>query len=120
VRNPFTPSFGSTPPLLVGRNDLIEQFAEGLDNGPGAPGRASLYTGGRGVGKTVMLNAAEDEARRRGWLVISEAATPGLLDRLVRDHLPRLLAEHAGMGGKKRMTGFVAPAGLGGGQLGDR
>ncbi len=92
-RNPFTPSFGVSPPLLVGRAGLIEEFGEGLDDGPGAPGRATLFTGPRGMGKTVMLNATEHEARRRGWLVISESATKGLLDRMVTEHLPGLLRQ---------------------------
>jgi hypothetical protein len=112
-RNPFTPSFGSPPPLLVGREDLIDAFGDALDDGAGAPGRATLYTGARGHGKTVMLNEAEDQARRRGWLTISETATPGLLDRLARDHLPRLLREHANAGARRRIIGLTV-AGVGG------
>ena len=73
--NPFRPSFGNSPPVLAGRDELIEQFAEALDNGPGAPGRATLYTGARGTGKTVMLNEAADVARQRGWLVVEETAS---------------------------------------------
>ena len=63
--NPFTPTFGSSPPLLVGRQDLIDDFGDGLDNGPGSPERAVLFAGVRGIGKTVMLNAVEDAARER-------------------------------------------------------
>ena len=94
MTNPFTPTFGSSPPLLVGRDDLIEQFGEALDGGPGSPGRATLYTGARGVGKTVLLNAVEEQARQRGWLVIAETATPRLIGRLVGEHLPALLNQH--------------------------
>ncbi len=64
--NPFKPSFGASPPLLVGRDSLIEEFAEALEDGPGSAGRATLYTGARGCGKTVMLNAVEDRAKERG------------------------------------------------------
>ncbi|MCE5289821.1 MAG: ATP-binding protein [Nocardiaceae bacterium] len=110
--NPFKPSFGSTPPLLVGRGDLIADFGDALDDGPGAPGRATIYTGMRGVGKTVMLNEAEEQARSRGWLVISETATPGLVERLTRNHLPRLLHEFGEPKGKRRVTGVSIP-GLG-------
>ena len=45
--------------------------------------RASLFVGGRGTGKTVMLNEVEHLAREYGWHVVAETATPGLLDRLV-------------------------------------
>jgi hypothetical protein len=91
-KNPFKPTFGVSPPLLVGRDELIGDFSDALDDGPGGPARATLYTGARGTGKTVMLNAVQDEARSRGWLVIAEAATPGLLKRLTGEHLPQLLA----------------------------
>ena len=87
--------------MLAGRDELIEQFAEALDNGPGAPGRATLYTGARGTGKTVMLNEVADIARQRGWLVIEETASPGVVTRLVTQHLPataRRSSTHAAAG----------------------
>jgi AAA ATPase domain len=113
TNNPFTPTFGSPPPLLAGRDELIEVFAEALDDGPGAAGRATLYTGARGAGKTVLLNEAEDSARQRGWLVVAETATPGFLGRLTDDHLPRLLVEHDPEALKRRLSGFGLPANLG-------
>ena len=64
--NPFTPSFGVSPPLLVGREEPLERFSEALEDGPGSPGRATVYTGARGTGKTVLLNAVEDLAREEG------------------------------------------------------
>lgn len=89
--NPFTPTFGAPPPLLVGRSDMLDAFQDALDEGPGSPGYATLFTGGRGVGKTAMLNAAEDLAREAGFAVISETATHGFVDRLRTEHLPKLL-----------------------------
>lgn len=91
MANPFKPTFGATPPLLAGRDEQIADFADALDDGPGASGRATLYTGARGSGKTVMLNAVEDEARSRGWLVVSETATEGLIETLTKSRLPALL-----------------------------
>jgi hypothetical protein len=40
--NPFTPTFGVSPPLLAGRSELLEEFAAALEDGPGAPGRMTL------------------------------------------------------------------------------
>lgn len=114
ARNPFTPTFGVSPPLLAGRADLLDEFGAAIDDGPGAPGRMTLYTGARGTGKTVMLNEVEDLARQRGWRVISETATAGLVNRLVGEHLPVLLAEIDVAGATKRLTGVSAPMGLGG------
>ncbi len=91
--NPFHASFGVSPPLLVGRDGALEDFVEALEDGPGASGRATLYTGARGAGKTVMLNAVEDRAKKRGWLTISETATPGFVARITQQHLPRLLRD---------------------------
>ncbi len=94
MHDPFKPSFGVDPPLLVGRQDLIDTFADGIDSGPGAISRATLFTGPRGSGKTVLLNAIEDEAKQRGWLVIQETAIPGLVSRLTGEHLPSVLAQY--------------------------
>jgi hypothetical protein len=89
--NPFTPAFGVTPPLLVGRQDEIDDFRFALQEGIGAPERMTLLTGMRGTGKTVLLNAYEDVARIEGWLVVSETAEPGMIERLTNTGIPRLL-----------------------------
>lgn len=113
TQNPFHASFGVSPPLLVGRDGVLEDFVEALEDGPGASGRATLYTGARGAGKTVMLNAVEDCAKERGWLVISETATPGFVGRIVRQHLPRLLRDFDPAAVQRRMSGVTAPLSVG-------
>lgn len=113
-RNPFTPTFGANPPELVGRESSLHDFREGLEQGPGAPERATLVTGVRGSGKTVMLNAYEHIARELGWLVISETARPGLIRRLTDEHLPALLREHDTQQTTSRITAVSGPGGLGG------
>lgn len=55
--NPFKPTAGKRPPMLIGRESVIEDFEEGLDNGAGAPGRLMLITGNRGCGKTVSCGS---------------------------------------------------------------
>lgn len=116
MANPFTPSFGVTPPLLVGRDDALDDFRIALDGGPGDPGRAILLTGVRGAGKTVLLNAFEDEAHRRGWLVISETARPGVVPEMTATRLPELLASATGDTTMSTVTGVnLTTAGFGGG-----
>lgn len=83
AQNPFKPTAGKLPPVLIGRQDIIDDFAEGLDNGAGAPGRLMLLTGQRGYGKTVMLTELGRVARERGWEVLSETASEGMCGRLV-------------------------------------
>ena len=79
-RNPFKPTFACRRRCRRGVDELVRDFSEALEIGPGAPARATTYTGARGTGKTVMLNAAQEAARTRGWLVVAETATPGLLN----------------------------------------
>ena len=93
-RNPFTPSFGVSPPLLVGRDAAVEAFVEALEEGLGSPYRAALLTGQRGSGKTVLLNAMEDAARQRGWVVASETTRPGVAAELASSTLPALLHQY--------------------------
>jgi len=109
--NPFHPTFGVSPPLLVGRDGLLTDVAEALQAGPGDPGRATLYTGPRGSGKTVLLNAVEDRARALGWRVISETASPGLVGRLTTGHLPELLAAIDPDAVRRRFSGLAVPLG---------
>ena len=112
--NPFRPSFGVNPPLLAGRDAEILAFGDALDQGPGAPGRATIYTGLRGVGKTVMLNEAEAHARQRGWVVVSETAVPGLVQRPVTSRLPEVAANLEMVRQGTKLTAVSLPFHLGG------
>jgi hypothetical protein len=92
-QSPFTPTFGAIPPLLADRQNLINDFAYALDSGPGARGRATLVTGTRGVGKSVMLRVFREVADSRQWLTVSAQATPGFVDRLTTARLPEALSK---------------------------
>lgn len=114
--NPFKPSFGASPPLLAGRAEELEVFTDALVAGPGAPGRAMLFTGRRGAGKTVMLNALEDAARERGWLVVSQTAHKGVAAEIRDTQLPMLLRRYAADAVENHVTAAsVNLPGVGGG-----
>lgn len=83
MANPFKPTAGMTPPVLVGCQHDLDDFSYALDDGVGAPGRLMYVTGARGVGKTVMLNALGDLARQRKWQVIDETAESKFMQRLI-------------------------------------
>ncbi|MEJ1087254.1 AAA family ATPase [Microbacterium sp. Mu-80] len=89
--SPFRAGFGKTPPMLAGRDSILDDFSASLAEGTWSTERTMLIEGLRGVGKTVLLNALEDAARERGWLVVSETATPGFLDRITHGHLQRAI-----------------------------
>lgn len=112
MENPFRPTAGATPPEVIGRAGLLDEFDYGLGLGSGAPGLLSIFTGARGIGKTVMLGAAHDIAREHGWAVISETAQGLFMGRLGESM--RRLAEEFGDGPepRRRLTGATV-AGFG-------
>lgn len=52
-----------------------------------------------------MLNEFEDTAREAGWLTTSESSSPGLLDRLLHEHISLLIEEYC------HPSGFLTSAG---------
>ncbi|WP_039898282.1 AAA family ATPase [Actinotignum schaalii] len=100
--NPFKPTAGATPPVLVGRESLIQEFEDSLADGPGAPARLSLVTGNRGVGKTALLNAFRDKARAHGWQTIDETAEAGFIERIANQLVSK----------RRQITGVSLPGGL--------
>ena len=85
THNPFAPTFGRTPPVIAGRDDILDTVLEALTTGTNHPDYTSIFFGVRGAGKTVLLNAVEDIAREQGWLTISEdASRGGLVARIER------------------------------------
>lgn len=82
--NPFKPTAGAEPPVLAGRDAVLEDFEIALEEGVGAPGRLMRITGPRGSGKTVLLTELGDIARRRGWLVVDVTAAEQLPELICR------------------------------------
>ena len=110
VQNPFRPTAGAEPPQLIGRAGLLDEFVYGLRLRSGAPGLLTIFTGARGIGKTVMLGEAEDAARARGWVVVSETATRGFLGRIGESM--RTVAEELGDGPAGRKVTGIGAAGF--------
>jgi hypothetical protein len=70
--NPFTPGYGTQPPVLAGRDDILDRAIDAYRNGPGDPSYQMLIYGLRGVGKTVLADAIAARARQElGWTVVS-------------------------------------------------
>lgn len=81
--NPFKPTAGMNPPELIGRDTILDDFRDSLENGPGAPDRLMRISGVRGVGKTVLLNALGDIAREYGFRVVDMASNKGFCERIL-------------------------------------
>jgi hypothetical protein len=66
--NPYTPGAGRKPPTLAGRDDDLEAFRALIERlGDGRHERSLIYSGLRGVGKTVLLMELDVLASEAGW-----------------------------------------------------
>ena len=64
----------------------------------------------RGVGKTVLLNAVEDEALDRDWTIVHGTLHVGLIDVLERDRLPAKLQEQDPEAVSRDLVGLTVPS----------
>lgn len=66
--NPYTPGAGRKPPTLAGRDGDLENFSDLVDRlSSGRYERSLIYSGLRGVGKTVLLMEFDVVASEAGW-----------------------------------------------------
>ncbi|MBA2528357.1 MAG: ATP-binding protein [Euzebyales bacterium] len=86
--NPYAPGAGIRPPLLAGRDRELADADRLLTRaGLGYADQPRLIVGVRGVGKTVLLLAVRDRARRAGAIAVHAQArgTEGFVQSLLRD-----------------------------------
>lgn len=95
IRNPYSPGAGSPPPALVGRDPILEQARILLGRVKAKrPEKSLMLTGLRGVGKTVLLNEIERQAKADGYhTIVIEAHEDKPLGPLLAPYLRNLLFE---------------------------
>jgi AAA ATPase domain len=95
LSNPYRPGAGTTPPALVGRDELIRQFGLTLGRArAGRPGKSVMPVGLRGVGKTVLLNRFSEMAEgERFATAFIEATESGDFPTLLAVRLRKILLE---------------------------
>jgi hypothetical protein len=79
----FLPAFGNRPAQLVGRDTVVSNFVNGLDNPVGHPDRTTLLIGQRGMGKTALLLEFADKAIAKGHIVARVTASDEMLDDIL-------------------------------------
>ena len=101
IKNPYSPSAGSPPPELVGRDPILEQARILLGRvRQQRPEKSMLLTGLRGVGKTVLLNEIERMARAAEYrTILIEALEDRPLGPLLAPYLRTLLFDLDRMAG---------------------
>lgn len=76
VNNPYTPNAGATPEIVIGRDELLQDFSvllRRLDRG--RTNQSMIVTGLRGVGKTVLLGEFRQIAEEFKWKVLELEAS---------------------------------------------
>lgn len=111
--NPFTPTFGVSPIIVMGRAQIVDRFSDGLLGGAGDPRRTLLISGPRGIGKTITLNEIEDAAAKVGW-VVARAQPHSLIKPLVDSTLPQAIQTLRQDGSNPRRVTGINVAGIGG------
>jgi len=104
----FQPTFGNRPNEYIGRDIIIKQFMEGLQEPVGSRNRCTLFLGQRGMGKTALLLELGDRAAKQGFVVARVTAYEGM---------PKAIIEQLQLNGsplfdegKRKVTGFNAGA----------
>lgn len=82
-KNPFRPTFGSIPEAIAGRDDVVNDILNGLENNPGDPNRATVFVGPRGSGKTVLMAYVAELAESQGWISINVTSGEGMLNEIL-------------------------------------
>ncbi len=110
-QNPFTPGWGTQPPVVVGRQELLSKVGDVYAN-PGWSRYSNLsLIARRGIGKTVLLSEFHHLATDEGWLVITDSAgrtTGSFVDRIAAS-LNEFVASRKPQPGR-RLTGGSASA----------
>ena len=91
--NTYAPGAGTPPPELTGRAQLLENARIALTRTRnGLPTKSFILVGLRGVGKTVLLNRVDDQAREAGYHTsLIEAHEEKSLPALLLPELRRIL-----------------------------
>ena len=82
--NPFTPSFGRTPPYMAGRRMLLSDLAKAFRSNGNDPYLQTILMGARGTGKTALLTRACEIASGEGWVCSSTTCGQGMLEDLAQ------------------------------------
>jgi Cdc6-like AAA superfamily ATPase len=118
IRDPFSPSAGSPPPELAGRDELRESIHIALERARiGRPAKSAMLVGLRGVGKTVLLDRLRMDAENSGIHTVRIEAPegrslPALLAPQLRQALLRLsqiaAAKDYAIRGLRALAGFAS------------
>lgn len=103
--SPFSPGYGRRPLVFGGHETELAELSEVFATLDFGENQSVLISGLRGAGKTSMLAKLQDSALSNGWLVISDDASAGLMDRVMETTIPSLLGRLTSEA-RARLTGL--------------
>ena len=83
-KNVFIPTFGNRPQPLVGRDEILADFMEGLAHPEGHPNRATIFMGQRGTGKTAILLEIAARASEKEYVTVFVTASDHMLEDILQ------------------------------------
>ena len=114
---PYTPGFGRRPPVVAGRDALLDDVERVLEVGPEHPRFCRAILGSRGTGKTVLLDVIGEVASKElGWAVLHvQALQEESLVGVLLQRLPETIRpwERFGRGSKDLQAQLNVGANLG-------
>lgn len=104
MKNLFTPTFGKIPLCLAGRDDILNDILDALDDEPGNPNLSTILVGARGTGKTALLAYIAEKASAHGWICANVTCGNGMLEDILIQ-LGRSAKEFLHSEGGKKLKG---------------
>lgn len=81
-KNPFTPTFGSVPPFLAGREHILRDINRGFINGPGDPNLSTILRA-QGERARRRFSLLSETALEHGCIAANVSAMPGMLEDII-------------------------------------
>lgn len=98
IDNPFNPSFGMKPTVVLDRNQILDRLVADIKK-LNTPFRTTLIYGTRGVGKTVFMNAVGKQIQQDdSWIALHLIINSNMVE-----HLASLLYQKATNAARKLM-----------------
>jgi len=101
---PYNPSFGELPYCILGRRQIIDNIRFAFENNLSDPYRTVLFSGARGVGKTVLLEKIVEISLEYGFVSVNLTAG----NMMIQDLFDQLFERTQHILSKKRKVKSVS------------
>lgn len=104
MENLFTPTFGSVPPYLAGRDQIVNEILGAMSGNGHDPNLKSILVGARGTGKTTLLSYISERALDYGWITVRVTCFKGMNEEIL-SKLKKVASEYLESSNTKKIKG---------------